>query len=209
MNKSKNTKYESKRNLNESPEPTWSSESSENPSKNENRFVIQLHNATQKHYDFRLEIDGVLKSWVIPKGPSTDTREKRLAIRTEDHPIEYKNFEGVIPEGNYGAGTVLIWDKGTYSLKQKENEDENTSIPSTTEQLKDGHIFFELSGKKLQGGYALTRFRNESDQEHWLLVKSNDEYADARRNPTSSEPESVKSGKTLKQIAEVHSQKYN
>ncbi len=159
-------------------------------------FVIQKHDASNLHYDFRLEVEGVLKSWAVPKGPSTDPRDKRLAMPTDDHPLDYADFEGVIPEGEYGAGTVLIWDRGPYRLIE---EDDDT--PSMAEQLKRGHAKFWLEGKKLAGGYALTR-TGSGDDERWLLVKMDDDKADARRNPISTEPESVASGRSLKAIAE-------
>ena len=148
-------------------------------------FVVQKHDAKKMHYDFRLEIDGVLKSWAVPKGPSTDPREKRLAIETEDHKLSYKNFEGVIPEGEYGAGTVLLWDKGTYKTLK---EDEPLS-----KSYKNGHLTFWLKGKKLEGGYSLVKMKNRKKQ--WLLVKMDDEKSDARKNLVQSRTESVKSGK--------------
>lgn len=156
-------------------------------------FVIQKHRATTLHYDFRLEVDGVLKSWVVPKGPSTDPGVKRLAIMTDDHPVEYAGFEGTIPQGEYGAGTVIVWDKGTYSNLKEGNS------PSVSDGIVNGHITFRLEGQKLKGGYSLTRFgRGEGKQ--WLLVKMDDEEADARRNPVSTEPESVVSGKTVEDL---------
>lgn len=159
-------------------------------------FVIQKHRASQLHYDFRLEAAGTLKSWAVPKGPSTDPRDKRLAVPTEDHPLEYAEFEGVIPEGEYGAGTVLVWDAGIYrSLKTDKDGNE---LP-LEECFSNGHATFWLEGEKIRGGYALTRV-GESDDERWLLVKMDDDEADARRNPVSTEPASVLSGRTLDQI---------
>lgn len=159
---------------------------------NKHIFVIQQHHASHMHYDFRLEIDGVLKSWAIPKGPSTNPKIKRLAALTEDHPIDYASFEGIIPEG-YGAGTVIVWDTGTY-----ENENEKNGKPISMQHAFDnGHIKIILHGKKLQGSYALTKFKGEKN---WLLVKVDDQYADARRNPVSTEPESVISKKTIKEL---------
>ncbi|MBU6382829.1 MAG: DNA ligase [Verrucomicrobia bacterium] len=119
-------------------------------------FVVQKHAATRLHYDFRLEMNGVLKSWAIPKGPSMNPKEKRLAVQVEDHPYDYKDFEGVIPEG-YGAGAVIIWDQGTYTLEEK--------------NPRSWHI--TLKGKKLKGGFALVRFRDKN----WLLIKTKDRYA--------------------------------
>ncbi|GAB4336236.1 MAG: hypothetical protein Kow0099_09130 [Candidatus Abyssubacteria bacterium] len=183
--------YREKRDFRRSPEPSGKGK------KRAKRpvFVIQKHDARRLHYDFRLEVDGVLKSWAVPKGPSTDPREKRLAVPTEDHPLDYADFEGTIPEGQYGAGTVLVWDTGTYR-----NLKEDAGI-SMAEAIKNGHATFWLEGKKLKGGYALTRFRKGKD-ESWLLVKMDDDKADARRDPVSTEPKSVLSGRTLEEIAE-------
>lgn len=162
-------------------------------------FVIQKHDASSLHYDFRLEIDGVLVSWAVPKGPSTDPREKRLAVRTEDHPLEYADFEGVIPEEEYGGGTVLVWDSGTYrNLKEEEEEEKKVSM---ADALEEGHLSVWLEGEKLRGGYALTK-TGYRGRDNWLLVKMKDEGADARRNPVSTQPESVRSGRTIGEIAE-------
>jgi DNA ligase D-like protein (predicted 3'-phosphoesterase) len=139
-----------------------------------------------------LEADGVLKSWAVPKGPSTDPREKRLAMPTEDHPLAYAEFEGVIPEGEYGAGTVIVWDSGRYR---------NLDDEPVERTLEQGHAKVWLEGRKLRGGYALTRIGN-GKRERWLLVKTDDEGADRRRNPVSTRPESVLSGKTIEELAE-------
>lgn len=161
-------------------------------------FVIQKHDATNLHYDFRIEVDGVLKSWAVPKGPSTDPSVKRMAIPTEDHPLGYADFEGIIPEDEYGGGTVMVWDRGTYrNLK----EDDQDNPPSLAEQLDDGHVTIWLEGEKLKGGYALIR-TGKGDNPRWLLIKMNDDEADARRNPTSTEPDSVKSSRSLEEIQE-------
>lgn len=160
-------------------------------------FVIQQHDATSLHYDFRLEIGGVLVSWAVPKGPSTDPRVKRLALRTDDHPVKYRHFEGVIPEGEYGAGTVLIWDKGSYRNLRAAKGADNLSMERS---LEDGLIEVALEGTKLCGGYALKR-TGGGKKERWLLIKMRDEHADARRRPTSTQPESAESGRTLKDIA--------
>lgn len=157
-------------------------------------FVIQKHDASNLHYDFRLEIDGALKSWAVPKGPSTDPSEKRMAIPTEDHPLAYADFEGVIPEDEYGAGTVMIWDRGTFE-NQKEDKD-------LKEYYEDGHLEVWLKGEKLKGGYALFKPEGGNMGDNWLLVKMDDEHGDARRKPTSTENESVKSGRSLKEIEE-------
>jgi len=185
------SKYRQKRNFQRTPEPEGRSGSSEKP-----HFVIQKHDASSLHYDFRLEMDGVLKSWVVPKGPSTDPREKRLAMPTEDHPLDYADFEGVIPEGEYGAGTVLVWDTGPYRNLRLEKKDDGRSM---AESHNNGKIEVWLEGRKIKGGYALIRTGND---DRWLLVKMDDDEADARRNPVSTEPTSVLSGRTLEQIAE-------
>jgi len=185
--------YSSKRDFRRTPEPSGKRKKNSK----EPVFVIQKHDASRLHYDFRLEVDGVLKSWAVPKGPSLDPREKRLAVRTEDHPFDYAEFEGVIPEGEYGAGTVIVWDIGTY---QNTKEKQGKTVPMA-EALEGGHATVWLKGNKLKGGYALTRFK-KNDDENWLLVKMNDDHADARRNPLSTEPESAISGRTIEQIKE-------
>ena len=169
-------------------------------------FVIQRHDASTEHYDFRLEVDGVLKSWAVPKGPSMDPGDKRLAVQVEDHPLEYADFEGVIPEGEYGAGTVMVWDCGTYrNLKETEGDDEDEDPPGVAEQIEDGHVTVWLEGEKLSGGFALTQARLGGEDKNWLLVKIDDDAADARRNPVSTQTESVASGRTMKQIREEES----
>ena len=162
------------------------------------RFVIQQHDASSLHYDFRLEVDGVLISWAVPKGLSTDPGDKRLAIRTEDHPLDYIDFEGVIPAGEYGAGPVLVWDRGHYrNLRARKGRDSR----SMEHALDDGLVEVWLEGEKLAGGYALKRIKG-GKKARWLAIKMNDDHADARRRPTRTEPESVKSGRTLEEIAD-------
>jgi DNA ligase D-like protein (predicted 3'-phosphoesterase) len=156
------------------------------------RFVIQQHDATTLHYDFRLEVEGVLRSWAVPKGPSTDPREKRLAIEVEDHAIGYAGFEGVIGAG-YGSGAVIVWDCGTYR-----NLDDERSL---ADGLAAGHAKFWLEGEKLRGGWTLHR-THAGTRRQWLLIKRRDEEADARRNPVSTQRESVKSGLRIEQLAE-------
>jgi DNA ligase D-like protein (predicted 3'-phosphoesterase) len=159
------------------------------------RFVIQQHDATTLHYDFRLEVDGVLRSWAVPKGPSTDPRERRLAVEVEDHSLAHGDFEGVIGGGR-GSGAVIVWDAGTYR-----NLDEDRSM---AEALDAGHARFWLEGEKLRGGWTLHRTGGGAKPQ-WLLIKRRDEGADARRNPQSTQPESVKSGRTLKEVAREES----
>ncbi|HEY2945132.1 MAG TPA: DNA ligase D [Vicinamibacteria bacterium] len=162
--------------------------------KNEGRsFVIQKHAATRLHYDFRLEMEGVLKSWAVPKGPSLDPKDKRLAMMTEDHPVEYGRFEGIIPEGQYGGGTVLLWDHGTWE-----------PIEDPHAGLRKGNLKFRLHGEKLQGGFALVKIkgRDARDSEKtWLLIKERDEFVRPGYDVTAARPESVTTGRTLEQIA--------
>jgi bifunctional non-homologous end joining protein LigD len=155
-------------------------------------FVVQKHRASHLHYDFRLEAEGVLKSWAVPKGPSLDPRQKRLAVRVEDHPYEYKSFEGTIPKGNYGAGEVIVWDHGTYRNADGDGE------AGVLKGLRKGTLSIVLRGKKLKGGFSLVRLKRPRQ---WLLIKKNDDYASARdvtRNNTF-----VKSRKRLPDSGDV------
>lgn len=129
-------------------------------------FVVQEHHARRLHYDFRLELEGVLKSWAVPKGPSLDPSEKRLAVQTEDHPLEYAKFHGKIPEGEYGAGEVFIWDQGTWEIEEDEDP---------VEALEKGHLKFKLKGKKLKGSFVLVK-TSWSGEKNWLLIKHNEPY---------------------------------
>ncbi|MDZ7783969.1 MAG: DNA polymerase ligase N-terminal domain-containing protein [Halioglobus sp.] len=184
--------YEKKRNLSRSGEPAGGArKSGDQPA-----FVIQKHDASSLHYDFRLEVGGVLVSWAVPKGLSTDPRDKRLAIRTEDHPLDYTDFEGVIPQGEYGGGTVIVWDRGTFeNITRKKGR--AVGIESA---LKHGHAVVRLNGEKLTGGYALQRIET-GEREQWLIIKVDDEAADARRNPVSTQPRSVVTGRTVAEVA--------
>jgi bifunctional non-homologous end joining protein LigD len=137
-------------------------------------FVVQRHKASRLHYDFRLELDGVLKSWAVPKGPSMNPKDKRLAMMVEDHPYDYKDFEGVIPEGNYGAGIVEIWDEGTYS--DLENSSRKEAEKNLRKGLKSGDFKFQLFGKKLKGEFVLVKLKGKEDNS-WLLIKHRDEFA--------------------------------
>src|SRR6266496_3071968 len=179
--------YRAKRDLPRSREP----KGGHRRSRKRPIFVIQKHAASSLHYDLRLEAGGVLRSWAVPKGPSTDPGEKRLAMPVEDHPLDYAGFEGVIPEGRYGAGTVIVWDTGHYRPLSDE---------PVEQALEQGHVAVWLEGSKLHGGYALTRV-SKGKRERWLLVKMDDEGADRRRDPLSSQPKSALSGRTTEELA--------
>ncbi|MFF9838196.1 DNA polymerase ligase N-terminal domain-containing protein [Streptomyces sp. NPDC013740] len=161
-------------------------------------FVVQIHDASTLHFDFRLEVDGVLKSWSVPKGPSGDPHDKRLAMPTEDHPLEYRDFEGTIARGTYGAGTVIIWDEGSYH--NLSTDERGHEIPFA-EALRAGHASFRLAGRKLRGDWALTRFRDGSggDREAWLLVRRGHRAHGGTPDPRRAR--SARSGRTLGQVA--------
>ncbi len=154
------------------------------------RFVVQKHRAGHLHYDLRLAWDGVLLSWAVPKGPSLDPRVKRLAVRVEDHPIEYAGFEGVIPAGEYGGGTVMLWDRGTWSPAE----------PDVATSLAQGELAFSLAGEKLAGAWVLVRTRGDAGGKSWLLIKRRDQAA-STRDVAHEEPRSVVSDRLLAEIA--------
>jgi DNA ligase D-like protein (predicted 3'-phosphoesterase) len=162
-------------------------------------FVIQKHAARTLHYDFRLEVDGVLKSWAVPKGPSTDSKIRRLAVPTEDHPLDYADFEGVIPEGEYGAGTVQVWDLGTYRNIREEKKDDGADMEQS---LNDGRVEVWLQGKKLRGGYALIHTGKQEDK-RWLLIKMKDNKALDGLDITKTELKSAISGRTIDEITKL------
>jgi bifunctional non-homologous end joining protein LigD len=179
--------YKARRDFSKTPEPGPKRKKAKGDS-----FVIQKHAATRTHFDFRLEHDGVLKSWAVTKGPSLDPTQKRLAVRTEDHPLEYGGFEGVIPKGEYGAGPVMIWDRGTW---------EPLSDPD--EGLAKGDLKFRLHGKRLKGDFVLVRMKprkGDRGRENWLLIKKRDDYGQEGDEPTQDYDTSVKSGRTMDQI---------
>jgi bifunctional non-homologous end joining protein LigD len=156
-------------------------------------YVIQKHDATRLHFDFRLELDGVLKSWAITRGPSLDPGEKRLAVHVEDHPLDYGSFEGTIPEGEYGGGTVMLWDRGTWAPDGDPHEG-----------LRKGKLSFVLNGQRLKGGFALVRMRSDGGRSHrdnWLLIKERDRFADPDLDPIEKWQRSVKSRRTMAGIA--------
>jgi bifunctional non-homologous end joining protein LigD len=184
-------KYHQKRNFRVSPEPSGTSRATP-PQKQELLYVVQKHRASQLHYDFRLEFNGVLLSWAIPKGPSLDPAVKRLAMQVEDHPLEYASFEGVIPEGQYGGGTVMVWDNGGWS---PESDDVESA-------LRKGELKFTLHGKKLRGSWVLVRTHGYGSRagKSWLLIKHRDRYA-SKKDIESEEPRSVLSRRLLADIA--------
>ncbi|MDB5807879.1 MAG: hypothetical protein JWN94_1, partial [Betaproteobacteria bacterium] len=192
--------YNAKRNFKITPEPPGKVGTSK---KGELRFLIQKHAASHLHYDFRLELHGVLLSWAVPKGPSLDPADKRLAMHVEDHPLEYGNFEGTIPKGQYGGGTVMLWDNGTWE-----------PIGDPEAGYKKGHLKFELHGKKLSGRWALVRTRSDrygGKAEAWLLIKDRDEAA--RRGESAkivdSEPGSVVTGRSIDEIAAANDREWH
>jgi bifunctional non-homologous end joining protein LigD len=154
------------------------------------KYVIQKHAATRLHYDFRLELDGVLKSWAVPKGPSLDPSQKHLAVEVEDHPLEYGKFEGIIPEGEYGGGEVIVWDRGTWQPDGDPHE-----------MLKKGRLAFQLKGEKLQGGWSLVRIRGrEGTKTNWLLIKRRDEFVRPDYDITAKRQESVKTNRRVEEL---------
>ena len=176
-------RYGSKRRFEKTPEPP----PRQRRSTSGRLFVVQKHRARQLHYDFRLEAGGVLKSWSVPKGPSLDPSVKRLGVAVEDHPVDYASFEGIIPEGEYGGGTVMVWDRGTYRL------DRGTDLAT---ELRRGEVVFTLAGGKLKGGWSLVRLRGRN----WLLIKRRDRYA-STKDVTVTAPTSALTRRTLAQIA--------
>jgi bifunctional non-homologous end joining protein LigD len=183
--------YEAKRKFEETPEPKPVLRSQED----QLIFVVQKHAARALHYDLRLELEGVLKSWAVPKGPSLNPAIKRLAVRVEDHPLDYQDFEGVIPEGNYGAGSVIVWDRGFYHHPAAGDRQENEQL--LLEGLSKGNLKLVLAGEKLQGEFALVR--TKMDEKSWLLLKKKDGYATTK--DILQENRSVTSRKTLEEIA--------
>jgi bifunctional non-homologous end joining protein LigD len=162
------------------------------------RFVVQMHQARRLHFDLRLEFGGVLKSWAVPKGPSLNPLDRRLAILVEDHPLEYGSFEGVILPGNYGAGTVMVWDTGTYVARGARNRQK--SEQAMKQNLQKGHLSFVLKGQKLKGEFALVKLKKGNEQNAWLLIKKRDSHASYRNTLGPEDNRSVKTGRSLDQI---------
>ena len=185
--------YHSKRDFSKTPEP----DGGEGSATGAPIFVVQKHDASHLHYDLRIEIGGVLKSWAVPKGPSMDPKVKRLAIPTEDHPLDYANFEGVIPEGEYGGGTVMVWDTGTYGNLKAEGQEPLSMAESYTK----GHLEFYLDGKKLRGAFVMIRTKRGGAKPQWLLWKKKDEFAVSGGDILIDKPNSAVTGRSLEQIA--------
>jgi len=175
--------YKKKRDFKQTAEPAGAIKTA----KDKLIFVVQRHKASHLHYDFRLELNGVLKSWAVPKGPSLNPGDKRLAMMVEDHPYDYKDFKGIIPEGNYGAGIVEIWDKGTYTALTDDKDANDEKLLKAG--LKSGNLKFVLKGKKLKGEFALVKIKNNySDKDNvWLLIKHRDKYATDKKYDSEKE----------------------
>ena len=187
--------YHRKRNFDETPEPEGRVERTR-PSRLQ--FVIQKHAATSLHFDFRLELDGVMKSWAVPKGPSLDPTVKRLAIQVEDHPISYNTFEGTIPEGEYGGGTVMLWDRDTYTAAS----DATDPVADLRNGYASGELSFVLHGERLHGAWTLIRTRRGAQkQPQWLLVKRRDDDAEPGSDVVAEYETSVATGRTMEEIA--------
>ena len=188
------SEYKSKRDFSKTREPAG--RVARGP-KHKLHFVIQKHAASQLHFDFRLELDGVMKSWAVPKGPSYDPTVRRLAMQVEDHPIEYNTFEGTIPEDEYGGGTVMLWDRGTYEAEHGGGDD------ALREGYERGDLKILMHGSRMRGGWVLVRMRtDERGRSQWLLIKHRDEYADASYDVVSDETTSVVSGRSMEEIGE-------
>jgi bifunctional non-homologous end joining protein LigD len=181
--------YVRKRDFKQTPEPGPGEVVKSSP--HTGRYFIQRHNATRLHYDFRLEIDGTLKSWAIPKGPSLDPAQKHLAAMVEDHPLDYGDFEGNIPKGQYGGGSVMLWDRGTFELIGEEDG---------LAQIARGDLKFRLHGEKLSGTWALVQMKNRGKGNEWLIIKKKDEAADPAWD-IEAHAWSVKTGRTQEEIA--------
>ena len=191
--------YRAKRRFDVTPEPPPRFKKGGTPKPLE--FVVQKHRAGHLHYDFRLEHEGVMLSWAVPKGPSLDPAVKRLAMQTEPHPMDYNQFEGVIPEGEYGGGTVMIWDYGTYTAAGDEDDPE----AALRAGYRKGDFKFVLRGKRLRGSWVLVRTKGRGDrsrQGQWLLIKHRDEAADPDMDPTEEHQTSARTGRTMDEIAE-------
>ena len=187
------SRYRQKRDFTKTAEP--SGEKAPAPARKALRFVIQKHAASHLHFDWRLELDGVMKSWAVPKGPSVVPGERRLAMEVEDHPISYNTFEGTIPKGQYGGGTVMLWDRGVYDAT------DGGGAASLRRGYAKGKLELTLVGERLKGSFTMIRTRGDGERAQWLLMKRTDDWADADRDIVSEITTSVDSGRTMEQIA--------
>ena len=192
------TEYQRKRDFTKTREPTGAGKPAGRPARGKKRapalhFVIQKHAASHLHFDFRLELDGVMKSWAVPKGPSYDPSVRRLAMEVEDHPIEYNTFEGTIPQGEYGGGTVMLWDRGTYEAEN------GGGVEALRAGYEHGDLKFVLHGTRLKGGWVLVRMKRPG-RPQWLLIKHRDEYA-STEDIVEDATTSVVTGRTMEDIA--------
>ena len=172
------------------------------------RFVIQKHAATRLHFDLRLELDGVMKSWAVPKGPSLDPSDRRLAMQVEDHPIEYNSFEGLIPKGEYGGGTVMLWDRGTY---EPNYDDGTNNVVALRDGLRRGRLKVRFLGKRMRGGWTLVRMHGREEdagKPAWLFIKERDEHADPTVDLVAAEMTSIATHRTMEQIATGRSRRW-
>jgi len=198
--KAKLTEYRRKRDFTKTREPSGASKAPAKKSTPRKKrapalqFVIQKHEASHLHFDFRLELDGVMKSWAVPKGPSYDPSVRRLAMEVEDHPIEYNTFEGTIPQGEYGGGTVMLWDRGTYEAES------GGGVDALREGYERGDLKFVLHGKRLKGGWVLVRMKR-AGRPQWLLIKHRDEFASPSLDIVDEATTSVVTGRTMEEIA--------
>ena len=190
--------YQRKRDFTKTREPSGGGSSATRPARKKRapalRFVVQKHEASHLHFDFRLELDGVMKSWAVPKGPSYDPSVRRLAMEVEDHPIEYNKFEGTIPQGEYGGGTVMLWDRGTYEAE------DGGGVDALREGYERGDLKFVLHGERLRGGWVLVRMKRPG-RPQWLLIKHRDEFATSARDVVEEETTSVATRRTMEEIA--------
>jgi DNA ligase D-like protein (predicted 3'-phosphoesterase) len=189
--------YRRKRDFTKTPEPRGHTH---NPGKLL-RFVVQQHDARTMHFDFRLEVDGTLKSWAVPKGPSIDPGVRRLAVPTEDHPLDYAGFEGVIPPKQYGAGAVIVWDRGIYHNLTR---DSRGRAKNPARAIRDGHFVFNLKGHKLKGRFVLQRVGHGRDR-RWFLIKAREENLPRCGEPVATQRKSVLSGRTVREVAHKES----
>jgi DNA ligase D-like protein (predicted 3'-phosphoesterase) len=185
--------YRERRDVDATPEPAGEVR----PPSERPLLVVQQHDASSMHFDVRVETDGVLASWAVPKGPSTDPRDKRLAVRTEDHPLDYADFEGAIAEDEYGGGKVIVWDLGPYRNVTTDDDGEEVPVPDA---IENGYLEIQVEGEKLQGRFRFVHARLQGDPKNWLLMKVDDEHADARRNPVSTQPRSVLSDRKVDEV---------